>query len=64
MKLVKTHGNGELVKGLRKPKKANEPRMPKRKTKGTQEPITRKTNGHIKPLGERINGRPKETQQD
>ena len=38
--------------------------MPKKKTKGTQEPISRKTNGHVKPLGERINGRPKEAQQD
>ena len=43
---------------------ANEPRMPKRKTKGTQEPINRKTNGHVKPLGERINGRPKKARQD
>ena len=43
---------------------ANEPRMPKRKTKGTQEPISRKTNGHVKPLGERINSRPKGAQQD
>ena len=34
--------------------------MPKRKTKGTQEPISKKTNGHVKPLGERINDRPKE----
>ena len=33
--------------------------MPKRKTKGTQEPMSRKTNGHAKPLGERIKGRPK-----
>ena len=33
--------------------------MPKRKTKGPQELISRKTNGHIKSLGERINGRPK-----
>ena len=61
MKLVKAHVNAELVKGLRKPKKANGPRMPQRKTKKTQEPISRKTNGHVKPLGERINGRPKET---
>jgi len=38
--------------------------MPKRKTKVTQEPISRKTNGHVRPLGERINGRPKEAQQD
>ena len=38
--------------------------MPKRKTKGTQEPISKKTNGHVKPLGEKINGRPKEAQQD
>ena len=29
---------------------------PKRKTKRTQEPISRKTNGHTKPLGERVNG--------
>ena len=42
MKLVKTHGNAELVKGPRNPKKASGPRMPKRKTKGTQEPIGRK----------------------
>ena len=33
---------------------------PKRKTKETQEPISRKTNGHSKPLGERVNGKPKE----
>ena len=39
MKLVKAHGNAELVKG---PKKARGPRMPKIKTKGTQEPISRK----------------------
>ena len=40
--------------------------MPKRKkkTKETQEPISRKTNGHDKALGERVNGRPKEVQQD
>ena len=38
--------------------------MPKRKTKVTQEPISRKTNGHVRPLGEIINGRPKEAQQD
>ena len=38
--------------------------MPKRKKKGTQEPISRKTNGHVKPLGERINGMSKEAQQD
>ena len=38
--------------------------MSKRKTKGTQEPISRRTNDHAKPLGERVNGRPKETQQD
>ena len=64
MKLVKTHWNVELVKGLRKPKKANEPRMPKRKRKGPQEPISRKTNGHIKPLEEKVNGKPKKAQQD
>ena len=61
MKLVKAHGNAELVKG---PKKTNGPRMPKRKTKGTLEPISRKTNGPAKPLGERVNGWPKEAQQD
>ena len=33
MKLVKTHENAELAKG---------PRMPKRKKKGTQEPISKK----------------------
>ena len=32
--------------------------MPKRKIKGTQEPISRKTNGHTKLLEERVNGRP------
>ena len=38
--------------------------MPKRKTKGTQEPISKKkkTSGHTRPLGERINGWPKEAQ--
>ena len=55
MKLVKTHGNAELVKG---------PRMPKKKTKEIQEPISKKTNGHTKSLRERVNGWPKETQQD
>ena len=55
MKLVKTHENVELVKG---------PKMPKRKTKGTQKPISKKTSGHTKPLGERVNGWPKEAQQD
>ena len=38
--------------------------MLKRKTKGTQEPISRKTNGHAKPLGERVNRWPKKAQQD
>ena len=33
MKLVKAHGNAELVNG---------PRIPKRKTEGTQEPISKK----------------------
>ena len=64
MKLVKAHENAELVKGLRKPKESKWIRMPKRKTKGTQEPISRKTNGHVKTLGERVNGRPKKVQQD
>ena len=35
-----------------------------KKTKGTQEPISRKTNGHDKALGERVNNRPKKAQQD
>ena len=43
MKLVKAHENAELVKGQGSPKKASGPRMPKRKIKGTQEPISRKT---------------------
>ena len=47
-------------KGQGSPKKANGPRMPKRKTKGTQELISQKTNGHAKPLGERVNSWPKE----
>ena len=38
--------------------------MPKRKTKGTQKPISRRTNGHVEPLGKRVNGWPKEAQQD
>ena len=38
----KAHGNVKLVKDQRSPKKASGPRMPKRKTKGTQEPISRK----------------------
>ena len=62
MKLIKTHENAELVKGPRKPKEVNGLRMPKRKTKGIQEPISRKTNGHAKPLGERVNGWSKEAQ--
>ena len=41
--------------GQVRPKKANGPRTPKRKTKRTQEPISRKTNCHTKPLGERVN---------
>ena len=61
MKLVKARGRQV---GQGSPKKASGPRMPKRKIKGTQEPISRKTNGHVKPLGERINGRPKEARQD
>ena len=60
MKLVKAHENTELLKGQGSPRKVNEPRIPKRKTKGTQEPISRKTNGYAKPLGERVNGWPKE----
>ena len=35
MKLVKAYGNAELAKG---------PRTPKRKTKGTQESISKKRN--------------------
>ena len=38
--------------------------MPKRKTKGTQEPISKKTNGHVEPLEEKINCKPKVAQQD
>ena len=61
MKLVKPHGNVELVKGLRKPKGQE---CPREKTKGTQEPISRRTNDHAKPLRERVNAWPKEAQQD
>ena len=62
MKLVIAHGNVELVKGMKKPKgsKRAKDAQEKKKTKGTQEPISRKTNGHVKTLGERVNGRPKE----
>ena len=39
MKLVKAHGKQV---GQGSPKKVSGPRMPKRKIKGTQEPISRK----------------------
>ena len=42
MKLVKAHENTELLKGQGSPRKVNEPRIPKRKTKGTQEPMSKK----------------------
>ena len=58
MKLVKAHGNAELVKGSRKPKESKWAKDAQRDT----EPISRKTNGHTKPLGERVNGWPKEAQ--
>ena len=63
MKLVITHGNAELVKEMRKPKGSKRAKdAQEKKTKGTQEPISRKTNGHVMALGERVNGKPKETQ--
>ena len=63
MKLIITHGNAELVKRMRKPKGSKRAKdAQEKKTKGTQEPISRKTNGHVKALGERVNGKPKETQ--
>ena len=64
IKLVKTYENVELVKWMNKSKGSKWAKDAKRKTKGTQKPISRKNNGHIKPLGERINGRPKEAQHD
>ena len=51
MKLVKAQGNEELVNG---------PRIPKRKAKGTEEPVSRRTNGHAKSLEKKkVNGWPK-----
>ena len=55
----------ELVKGMRKPKGNKRAKdAQEKKTKGTQEPISRKINGHVKALRERVNYRPKEAQQD
>ena len=63
MKLIITHGNAELVKRMRKPRGSKRAKdAQEKKTKGTQEPISRKTNGHVKALGERVNGKLKETQ--
>ena len=63
MKLIIAHGNAELVKGMRKPKGSKWAKdAQEKKTKGTQDPISRKTNGHVKPLGEIVNDRPKEAQ--
>ena len=65
MKLVIAHRNTELVKGMMKPKGSKRAKdAQEKKTKGTQEPISRKTNDHVKPLGERVNGGPKEAQQN
>ena len=61
-KRVKEVQRNQVAQGC--PKKASGLRMPKRKTKGTQETISRKTNGHTKLLGERVNCWPKEAQQD
>ena len=48
MKLVIAHGNAELVKGMRKPKRSKRTKdAQEKKTKGTQEPISRKANGQI-----------------
>ena len=48
MKLVIVYGNAKLVKGMRKPKGNKRAKdAQEKKTKGTQEPISRKTNDHI-----------------
>ena len=40
MKLAKTHGNAELIKGLRKPKESKWVKDAQEKTNGTQEPAS------------------------
>ena len=63
IKLVIAYGNAESVKrGEKAQRKQMGQGCPRKKQKGTQEPI--KTNGHVRPLEERINGRPKEAKQD
>ena len=42
MKLVKAHGNAELVKGSRKHKESKWAKDAQEKDKGTQEPISKK----------------------
>ena len=51
VKLVKAHGNIELGKGPRKPKKWAKDAQ--EKTKRTQELISKKTHTHAKPLGKK-----------
>ena len=60
MKSVKAHKNTKLVKGLRKPKASKWAKDAQRKTKGTQEPISKKAHGHVKPLGKEYTVDPKE----
>ena len=50
MKLVKAHKNTKLGKRPRKPKASKWAEDAQRKTKGTQEPISKKTHGYVKPL--------------
>ena len=48
MKLVIAHENTKLVKRMRKPKGSKWTKdAQEKKTKGTQEPISRKTNDHV-----------------
>ena len=51
MKSVKAHRNTKLVKMPRKPKASKWAKDAQRKTKRTQEPISKKTHGCVKPLG-------------
>ena len=59
MKSVKAHGNTKLVKGPRKPKASKWVKDAQRKTKRTQEPISKKAHGRVKSLGKEYTIGPK-----
>ena len=59
MKSVKAHGNTKSVKRPRKPKASKWAKDAQRKTKGTQEPISKKTYGRVKPLEKEYTADPK-----